>query len=371
MWRSWFFLLWVFPAAAANIDASTLKVPHGFKVSLYASVPNARQMALGPDGIVFVGSNVAKHVFALKPKSNGRSAEVIKIGRELVEPNGVAFKDGDLYVAEIAQIWRFPKILDQLNEKAKFEKFGPLFPRKRKHGWRVIAFGPDGWLYTPVGAPCDACEVDRERFALFTKTSPDGTRREVIARGVRNSVGYDWSPRDGKLWFTENGRSGLGEDLPPDELNRLSREGEDFGFPHCYGKNMKDPELGKPEGCAFVPPVYEFQAHSAMLGMRFIRTSSKLKNSILVAQHGSVDRKEKVGYQVVRLFLNATGDKVLRQEPFLSGFLKDGTISGRPVDVLELKDGSILVSDDFASAVYRIYRTESTNQPPILGTLRR
>jgi glucose/arabinose dehydrogenase len=347
-------LLFVLNCANATVKLTDLKVPPGFHVSLYAyPVPGARSLTAGPDGYVFVGSQEGESVYALKP--NGKTAEVIAIGKGLKDPNGVAFKDGDLYVAEVAQVWRFKNILSALKNPPKPERFGPEFPSKKWHGAKFIAFGPDGWLYVPVGVPCNVCEVSLDEFGILTRISPDGSKREVIARGLRNSVGFDWSPTTKLILFTDNGRDEMGDDVPADELNRLNKVGENFGFPFCHAGGVMDPEFGKGKTCAGVTlPVYEFAAHSANLGMRFTTKNPKLKNSILVAQHGSWNRSTKVGYQVMQLQLDASGNKVAKAEPFLSGFLKDGSVSGRPVDVLELNDGSILVSDDMNGAVYRI-----------------
>lgn len=334
-----------------------LRLPPGFRMQVYAEVPGARSLTSGPNGIVFVGSRSGKSVYAVLPDKNkdGTSDKVIAIGSDFDSPNGVAFRNGDLYVAEINQVLRFRDIEKKLNAPGKPETFGPKFPSESHHGWKYIAFGPDGWLYIPVGAPCNVCDKDLKTYAALHRISPDGSKRELVASGIRNTVGFDWDPQSKDLWFTDNGRDMMGDDKPVDELNRLTSVGQNFGFPYCHGSGDLDPEFGKGKSCAdFAPPIHGFPAHSAALGMKFIKTNRELKNSILVAEHGSWNRSTPIGYQVTRLDLK--GNKVVKAEPFLSGFLKDGKVSGRPVDVLELGDGSILVSDDLNGLVYRIWK---------------
>ncbi len=350
------FLLLSLTAAAASAEPKLdqLKIDPGFKISLYAyPVKDARSMAMGPDGIVFVGTKSEGSVYALMPDKNGdgKSDAIIPVAKNLNSPNGVAFKGGDLFVAEIDRILRFKNIAKNLRA-AKPETWGPSFPDKAHHGWKYIAFGPDGWLYVPVGAPCNICLEKPDLFAAIHRISPDGKKRELVASGVRNTVGFDWSPSDKSLWFTDNGRDWMGDDLPPCELNRVAKNGKNYGFPYCHGTGVLDPEFGKGKNCKdYVPPKHEFPAHSAPLGMKFITKNPALKGSILVAEHGSWNRSTPIGYQVTKIQIN--GDKAVKASPFLSGFLKGSSAWGRPVDILEMEDGSILISDDEAGAIYR------------------
>lgn len=336
-----------------------LKLPAGFKIQNYAyPVEGARSLVQGPNGIVFVGTRQNGAVYALLPDKNsdGKSDQTVKLATGLNQPNGVAFKDGNLYVAEINRILIFKDIEKNLKAGAKFEPWGPEFPSETHHGWKFIAFGPDGWLYVPVGAPCNVCDEDPSKFAAIHKISPDGKTRELVARGVRNTVGFDWHPTTKELWFTDNGRDWMGDDIPPCELNRLSKPQQHFGFPYCHGNDILDPEFGKGKSCAeSTKPEHLFGAHSAPLGMRFMTRSKELKNSILVALHGSWNRSSAVGYEVQKINLDAQG-KVTGSEKFVTGFLRKPRAWGRPVDVLELSDGSVLLSDDGAGAVYRISR---------------
>lgn len=341
---------------AAEPNVKDIKVPEGFSVSLYAyPVPNARSLTMGPDGIVFVGNRSSGSIYALVPK--GGKAEVVTIADNLKSPNGVAFKNGDLYVGEIERILKFKNILKTMRSKPQPEVWGPKFPDKAHHGWKFIAFGPDGWLYVPVGAPCNVCKEDPALFAAIHRISPDGTKRELVAQGIRNTVGFDWNPETKKLWFTDNGRDMMGDEIPADELNEVTKEKEHFGFPYCHAGDIPDPDFNEKQSCdKFTPPKFKFPAHVAALGMRFIKTNKALKGSILVAQHGSWNRTRPIGYQVVRLYRD--GNNVTKSETFADGFLKADSAWGRPVDVLELADGSVLISDDMAGAVYRVSSTE-------------
>ena len=338
-------LLFSLPAfAASDLPLDQLKLPPGHKISVYARVPNARSMTLSPSGIVFVGTRTGHEVYAVKP--NG---QVVTVAKGLDTPNGVAFKDGDLYVAEVGKLYRIRGVEKNLDHPPKPERWGPDFPKDTHHGWKFIAFGPDGWLYVPVGAPCNICLENPDLYAALHKVSPDGKTRELVAKGIRNTVGFDWSPKDRKLWFTDNGRDMMGDDVPPCELNMVGKPREHFGYPHCHGANVLDPEFGKGRSCAsFTPPKHEFQAHVAPLGMRFAGDGRE----IYVAEHGSWNRSSPVGYEVTKITLD--GERVAKAEPFVTGFLQNGRAWGRPVDVQPLKDGSLLISDDFAGAIYRV-----------------
>lgn len=354
--KSLILMLFLPAAFAAEPKLEELKLPPGYKISVYAHpVKNARSLTLGSDGTVYVGTRSEGNVYALLPDKNGdgRSDETVTIAKGLNMPNGVAFKDGALYIAEVSQVSVIKDITKNLRS-AKLEKFGAKFPHDEHHGWKFIAFGPDGWLYVPVGAPCNICNKNENLYAAIHKVSPDGKKRELVAKGVRNTVGFDWQPGTNDFWFTENGRDWMGDEQPPCELNRLEKAGAHYGYPFCHGTNVLDPEFGKGKSCKdYVAPKFEFTAHAAPLGMRFMK-NEKLKNSVLVAEHGSWNRSELVGYQVTKIEVN--GKNAGKAEPFITGFKNGKSVWGRPVDVLELPDGSILVSDDVANAVYRVTR---------------
>jgi glucose/arabinose dehydrogenase len=271
-------------------------------------------------------------------------------------PVGVAFHDGDLYVSAVSRILRLRDIEARLNKPPRPEGVSQAYPGDTHHGWKFIAFGPDGKLYVPVGAPCNICEPDPDRYATITRLDLASGTIEVVARGVRNSVGFDWHPHSGELWFTDNGRDWLGDDAPPDELNRVSQTGQHFGFPYCHGGALVDPEFGQDRGCSgFVPPVQNLGAHVASLGMRFYRGSQfpeRYRNAVFIAEHGSWNRSRKNGYRVS--VVRIADNRALSYEPFVSGWLENGAAWGRPADVLVMPDGSLLVSDDQAGAVYRV-----------------
>ncbi len=342
------------PAAAAppTLPLSSLKLPPGFQVELFARVPNARQMALGKT-MLFVGSMRAGKVYAI-PLQGPRKLQVIADKLEM--PVGVAFREGDLYVSAVNRILRLRNIEAHVNRPPKPEVVSEAYPTDTHHGWKFIAFGPDGKLYVPVGAPCNICEPDPDRFATITRLDVDSGKVEVVARGVRNSVGFDWHPQSGELWFTDNGRDWLGDDTPPDELNRVSQTGQHFGYPYCHGGTIADPELGRTRRCdAFVAPVQNLGAHVASLGMRFYTGKAfpeRYRHAVFIAEHGSWNRSSKRGYRVsvVRLQDN----RAVSYEPFISGWQRNESAWGRPADVLVMPDGSLLVSDDQAGAIYRI-----------------
>lgn len=336
-----------------------LSLPAGFHAEVYAAdVPNARQMALAPGGTVFVGTREDGRVFAVVDRNHDQKAdEVITIAKGLTMPSGVAFKDGALYVAEVSRITRYDGIEGRLATPPSPVVVNDSYPTDRHHGWKFIAFGPDGWLYVPVGAPCNVCErSDNPRFASITRMKPDGSGVEIVAKGVRNSVGFDWNPANGQLWFTDNGRDELGDDVPPCELNHATAPGQHFGFPYCHGGTVADPAFGRTRACReFVPPAQGLGAHVAPLGMRFYTGQmfpAAYRNRIFIAEHGSWNRSKKVGYRVVTVTLD--GDRVVAHEPFATGWLQGEEEWGRPVDVLVMPDGALLVSDDRAGAIYRI-----------------
>lgn len=363
------FLIFIFgfsiSAAFAAPTASQLKqikLPAGFSISLFASVPNARQMTLSPNGTLFVGTRSRGSVYAIadaaRLAAQGKTAKPVEIASSLEMPNGVAFHEGSLYVAEVSRILRFPDIEKNLHAKAKFDVIRDDYPTDAHHGWKYIAIGPDGWLYIPVGAPCNICLEENPIYATITRMSLDGKTREIYAKGIRNTVGFDWNPATKELWFTDNGRDMMGDNQPGDELNRASKPGQDFGFPFCHQGDLPDPQYGAGKDCSpkgpYVYPEKVLGPHVAALGMKFYRGSSfpaEYRKKIFIAEHGSWNRSKKIGYRVMTIDLDGNKDYSV----FAEGWLQGQSDWGRPVDVLELPDGSLLVSDDSAGAIYRIF----------------
>lgn len=346
------------PAPLLEMLARRIQLPPGFKVELYATgVPNARSLTLGSGGTVFVGSRRAGKVYALVGNGRGdRASEVITIARGLNTPNGVAFHDGSLYVAEVSRVLRYDDIEARLKNPPVPVVVSTELPLTKQHEWRFIRFGPDGWLYVGVGAPCNVCESTDKRVARILRMHADGSGMETYALGVRNSVGFDWQPESKEMWFTENGRDNMGDDIPPDELNYAPRAGMNFGFPYCHGKDIADPQFGSEHSCAeFVAPAWSLPAHVAAVGMRFYTGGmfpEEYRGGIFIAEHGSWNRSVPIGYRVSRVVVE--GDRAVKYEAFAQGWLAGGMHWGRPVDVLVMPDGALLVSDDFAGAIYRI-----------------
>lgn len=347
-----------------SIALSDIHLPPGFSIKIFANIRNARSLTKSQNGTIYVGSRAGNKVVAIKDTNNdGVADQYNTIASGLNTPNGVAFKDGDLYVAEINRILRFPDIEQQLDRPPRPEVVYDDYPTNRHHGWKYIAFGPDGRLYVPVGAPCNVCKSSNEIYASITALDIDTKQVEVYANGVRNSVGFDWHPETGHLWFTDNGRDMMGDDIPPCELNSAAVAGMHFGFPYCHGGYIADPKYGKDDECAqFSDPMRKLGPHVAPLGMKFYTGDmfpSKHKNQIFIAEHGSWNRSTKIGYRVTLVKLDESG-KAISYEPFAFGWLNDATqqVTGRPVDILILDDGSMLVSDDYAGLIYRISYAE-------------
>ena len=344
------------PSSAA--EASDIKLPPGFRIEVYApDVPNARQMALGPPGVVFVGSRAEGKVYAVVDRDGDHKADQVHVLASGLEmPSGIAFRDGALYVAEVNRILRFRDVARDLARPPKPEVVSNAYPSDRHHGWKFLAFGPDGRLYVPVGAPCNICAPNGPLYATITRIDLAGGAPEVVARGVRNSVGFDFHPDTGDLWFTDNGRDWLGDDQPPDELNRLTRPGEHFGFPYCHGSDLRDPDFNGGRVCdQFTPPARLLAPHVAALGMRFYTGRmfpDTYKHGIFIAEHGSWNRSTPIGYRVT--YVKVEGGRAVSYEPFAEGWLKGSTTAGRPADVLVMPDGALLVSDDKAGRIYRI-----------------
>src|SRR5262245_32714263 len=343
------------PAAADKLPTAKLKLPPGFNIEVYASgIANTRSLRVGDKGTVFVGTRLGNKVTAIV-KKDGKT-EIKTIAEGLYRPNGLAYHKGTLYVAELSQISKIENIENVLDNPPKPTVIYKDLPKDEAHGWKFIGIGPDNKLYVPIGQPCNNC-LPPDTHAQIRRINLDGSGMEVVARGVRNTVGFDWHPVSKQLYFTDNGRDWASEDLPEDELNRVTKVGEHFGSPFCYQGDFPDPEFGWGRSCSeFTPPVLKTGPHSASLGMRFYTGSvfpAKYKNAIFIARHGSWNRTVKFGGDILAVFLNKDGS-VKGTEVFISGFLENNSYIGRPVDVLFLKDGSMLISDDYNGAVWRV-----------------
>ena len=355
-------LILPFACAESSDQQDVLKqlhLPDGFIISIFAdNVPDARSLALGDNGVVFAGTTSAGKVYAVQDNNNdGVADKQYLIASGLNMPNGVAYKDGSLYVAEVNRIIRFDHISQQLSNPPKPVVVYDQFPSDKHHGWKYLRFGPDNKLYTAVGAPCNICNPEKEIYASLVRLNPDGSDFEIIARGIRNTVGFDWQPGTDALFFTDNGRDYLGDDVPPDELNQWTVKGEHFGYPYCHGGDIPDPEFADGKKCRqFIAPVWKFRAHVAALGIRFYQGKQfpdEYKNQLFVAEHGSWNRTELQGYRVALIKFNQ--GKPVSEQNFVSGWLtKGGDVLGRPVDILTLPDGSLLISDDKLGVIYKV-----------------
>ena len=358
------------PQPSQKLALSDIKLPPGFSIDLYATgVTNARQMALGAKGTLFVGSRSAGNVYAVVDKNGDHKADQVRtIATDLSMPSGLAFRNGSLYVAEVSRVTRYDDIESKLEAPPAPAVVNDKFPTARSHGWKYLGFDADGMLYVPVGAPCNICDRtgEDERFGTVTRMKADGTGQEVFARGIRNTVGFDWHPQTRELWIADNGRDSLGDDVPPDELLRAHKPGLHFGYPFCHGGDFADPEFGAKRPCSeFEPPAQKLGAHVAAIGMKFYTGKmfpAEYRNQIFVAEHGSWNRSQPQGYRVMLVKLD--GQKVVSYTPFAEGWLRGirssrgnatiGDAWGRPADVLVMPDGALLVSDDEAGVIYRI-----------------
>jgi glucose/arabinose dehydrogenase len=343
------------PTALDRLPINQLRVPRGFRIEVYASgVTNARSLRVGDKGTVFAGTNLLDRVYAVVSRDGRPQLKIVASG--LYRPNGLAFKDGTLYIAELSRISKIEHVEDVLDNPPKPTVIYDQLPKDEAHGWKFLAVGPDSKLYVEVGQPGNDVLHDKDHGQI-RRLNFDGTGAEVVAYGVRHSVGFDWHPETKQFYFTDNGRDWMSEDVPQDELNRVTKVGEHFGAPYCWQGNIPDSEFGWGKSCSdYTAPVGLMGPHAGVLGMRFYTGSmfpKSFKNAIIVARHGSWNRSKKFGGDVVVVQLDKEG-KVKSIEPLITGFLVDNSYIGRPVDVLQMKDGSMLVSDDYNGAVYRV-----------------
>ena len=358
--------------SSKNSDMDTflekIVLPDGFKIEIYASdVENARSMTVSPSGTIFVGNRKSDNVFALIDENkDGKVDKKYLITDKLKNmPNGVAFHEGDLYVAEVNKIWVFKDIENKLEliDENGFYPEDPIlitddFTSDKHHGWKYIAIGPDNKLYVPVGAPCNICESRDEIYSTITRMDLDGSNREIYARGVRNTVGFTWNKETGEMWFTDNGRDMLGDNYPPCELNKVTKPDQHYGYPYCHGGDISDPEFGSKYACEdFIKPMQNLGPHVAPLGLKFYDGDmfpEEYKGDIFIAEHGSWNRTKKIGYRITRVKIK--DNKSVGYEPFISGWLEKDINDawGRPVDVVILEDGSMLISYDYANVIYRV-----------------
>jgi glucose/arabinose dehydrogenase len=343
------------PKAPGEIPVDKIKVPAGFKVSLWAhGISNAREMVWGDKGTLFVSSRVVGNVYALVDKGDAREVKVIAKGLNM--PNGIAFKNGTLYIAEVSRITKMVGIEDKLDNPPVMEVVYDILPRDLPHGWKHLAFGPDGKLYFNIGAPCNIC-VPPDTHANISRVNPDGSGFEYVAHGVRNSVGFDWHPITKRLYFATHARDWMGEDSPSDRFDVVTRKGQHFGYPFCHAGDMLDPEFGKGKSCNdYVKPLLKTGPHVAGNGVEFYTGSmfpAEYQNRAFLAQRGSWNRSKKVGFRVMMVTIDAKGG-VAKYEPFAEGWRQGEDIWGRPVYTRTMKDGSLLIADDYAGAIYRV-----------------
>jgi len=343
--------------AIAGPRLDLIELPEGFRISVFADgIHEARQMALGANGTVFIGSKRDGNVYAITDRDGDGVGETVRVvDSRLIEPSGAEFRDGDLYVGDVYRILKYPDIESHLDFPPRPEVVTRRLPTERHHGRKYLRFGPDGWLYFNVGAPCNVC--DRRDFAEVRRMRPDGSEIQTFARGVRNSVGMTFHPETGELWFTDNGRDYMGDDLPSCELNHAPEPGMHFGFPYCHQGDMPDPDLGPGLGCdAYEPPVAKLGPHVAPLGLTFYTGGmfpAEYRNQLFIAEHGSWNRSSKIGYRIKLVRFDPAG-RFEGQEVFARGWLRGERNWGRPNDVLVMPDGALLVSDDQADVIYRI-----------------
>ena len=349
------------PIPETDLPLEQIQLPEGFTIEVYADgMDEARSLELTDAGTLFIGTRRTGAVYAVRDEDgNGHGETVYTIDEGLAMPNGVVFHDGDLYVAEVSRILRYDDIESRLDNPPEPVVVRDDLPTETHHGWKFIDIGPDGKLYVPVGAPCNICD-EPDPFATILRMDVDGSNQEVFARGVRNTVGFAWHPVTDELYFTDNGRDMMGDDVPPCELNYAPRQGMHFGYPYIHGASVEDPEFGEGHTPGeYVAPVILFQAHTAPLGIEFYtgdQFPSEYQGEAYVAQHGSWNRSSKVGYRVMRVRFDET-NRAVSAEPFAEGWLQGEENWGRPVDLEQMPDGSLLLSDDQTGVVYRIRYT--------------
>lgn len=344
--------------AQSSDDTDNLTLPEGFEITVFAQVDEARHMTLGDEGTIFIGTRVNSQVYAIRDTDGDYIAdEQYIIDGDLLLPNGVLFHEGDLYVATVTELLRYDDIENHLDNPPEPVVI-TTFPDEAWHGHRTIGRSPDNKLVISIGSPCNVCET-QDPFGTLAQLDFDGSNFEILARGIRFSVGFDWHPETGDLWFTDNGRDELGDDLPPDELNHLSEIGQNFGFPYCHGGFVIDDTFGNDGDCNdYTAPAQNLGAHVAPLGMIFYTGDmfpEEYVNQVFIAEHGSWNRTPPSGYRVTLVRFDEDGN-ALSYEPFITGWLDDETavFSGRPVGLLQLEDGSLLISTDAGSTIYRV-----------------
>jgi glucose/arabinose dehydrogenase len=339
-----------------KLPLAKLKLPKNFNIEVYASeMVNARSLRISDKGTVFVSTRLSDTIYAVTNKNGKREVKPLVTG--LYRPNGIALHNGTLYIAELNKISKIDNVEDHLGDASKPTVIYDDLPSDEPHGWKFLTVGPDNKLYFNIGAPCNIC-MPPPTHAQIRRINLDGSGVEVVARGIRQVVGMDWHPLLNQLYFTENQRDWLSEDLPQDKLNRLAHPGQDnFGFPYCHQGDIADQQFGWGHSCdEFTKPIALLGPHSAPLGMRFYTGQmfpKEYRNAIFIARHGSWNKSKKIGGDIVVAKLNPDGT-VKSIEPFITGFLEDNNYVGRPVDIELMKDGSMLLSDDWNGAVYRI-----------------
>lgn len=342
---------------ASDIPIDKFKLPPGFKAEIWATgMPGARAMARSPSGKIYIGTRGIGRVYELTDNGGTRSSRVVV--DKLVQPAGVAFANGALYVMAIDKVLRFDGIESNPSVAPVDMTAAFKLPPEQHHNWKYIAFGPDGKLYVPFGAPCNIC-VPGQEYAQIRRYNADGSGMEVIARGVRNTQGFAWHPVTKEMWFTDHGRDWMGDDTPEDELNRMPSTGRNFGFPYCHANGVADRDIAKPNPCDGVTlPVQTMGPHAAAMGVHFYTGSmfpAEYRNALFVARKGSWNRTQKYGYDVVVVRTDEQG-RSARIEPFMTGFLDgaNNSFAGRPTYMLQMPDGALLVSDEQLGAIYRI-----------------